>query len=288
VQAQEFYPEFAPIGAEWFYTYTSADPLKSCEHYKSLKDTVIDNKICKMVISNSTSDTTIFFQDEKKIYYYQNDEFHLIYDFGVNIGDTICFSFKRIDFNTDSITSYKIKCKVESISLNEQNLKQFSTTLLDVIIGSSDWLYSGNNQYNYMEKIGHSKVFMETISNHIDAATYTRYLRCYHDNDLDFVSDWWSQYNLPCNSSGSGIKNSSDFSDITIFPNPAIDKFTITSYEFPVQCLLINSIGKIITSFTMAELSKEIDISTLPAGVYFLRLQTRQYSTIKPIVKLLK
>ncbi|MDR1345915.1 MAG: T9SS type A sorting domain-containing protein [Bacteroidales bacterium] len=277
VQAQESYPEFAPVGAEWYYTYTATDPLKSCEHYRSLKDTVIGSKTCKMVCRNS--DTAIFCQDEKKIYYHQNNEFHLIYDFGVNVGDTVCFSFKRIYFDPDSVAFHKIKCKVEDISVTAQNLKQFSTTLLDdTIIGISDWFYSRplQKQYTYIEKIGHPKVFMETISSYIDAAMYTINLRCYHDNEFDFVTDWWQAYNLPCNSL-SGIKNNTELLDITVYPNPATDAINIEIKEIQdyqhAAISLYNIHGICLENKLISNSITAFNVSHYSSGLYFIEIR---------------
>jgi hypothetical protein len=72
---------------------------------------------------------------------------------------------------------------------------------------------------------------------------------------------------------------------ISIYPNPAISKINITlnQYNDKVTLTIINSNGHVQLSHIFIECSTEIDISNLPAGVYFLqvvsdnRVNTRKF-----------
>ncbi|MCS7073480.1 MAG: T9SS type A sorting domain-containing protein [Bacteroidia bacterium] len=77
---------------------------------------------------------------------------------------------------------------------------------------------------------------------------------------------------------------------IWIHPNPVANQLTITALYQPfsvAQIEIINSMGQIISQFYLTNLSQEIDVSHLAAGVYSLRLTTsNQKVSTKRFVKL--
>ena len=86
--------KFAPNGAEWYYSdpgLFSSNPLNSYEKYITKGDTVIEVKICKIIRRQNFSE--VMYEENNKVYYRYKNDFKLIYDFAVNIGDTIKFDF---------------------------------------------------------------------------------------------------------------------------------------------------------------------------------------------------
>ena len=93
--------EFAPIGAEWYYSFNEGMQNEGAGYYllKSIKDTTIDSKECKVLshtLVNSKRISTylgqsIVYHDtkENKIYRYLYANFYLLYDFTKVVGDTI-------------------------------------------------------------------------------------------------------------------------------------------------------------------------------------------------------
>jgi len=72
-------------------------------------------------------------------------------------------------------------------------------------------------------------------------------------------------------------------SDIKVYPNPTTGELRVTSYELPVTGIEIFDIyGRNLTPHT-SYLSPHtsFDISHLPAGVYFLRIDGKSYKVIK-------
>ena len=99
-------PEFAPIGAEWYYNYRESMDGPETGYYllKSIKDTTIDSKVCRILshtfmnskgISMNTGES-ILYEDvkENRIYRYLFGNFYLLYDFTKTTGDTINLSSK--------------------------------------------------------------------------------------------------------------------------------------------------------------------------------------------------
>jgi hypothetical protein len=70
------------------------------------------------------------------------------------------------------------------------------------------------------------------------------------------------------NVSGLAVNNISTIGDVTMYPNPAADVLYIKSAE-PVNYVLYSLDGKKVLEGNNA---KEIDVRTLPAGSYFVRI----------------
>jgi len=68
---------------------------KTYQTYESVKDTIIDNKDCRMIIENNRiyegapPDTIYMYSRNDSIFFRENDKFCLLYDFSAEKGDTI-------------------------------------------------------------------------------------------------------------------------------------------------------------------------------------------------------
>jgi hypothetical protein len=287
VQGQE-YAEFAPIGAEWYYTYTYLDPLENCTKYSVEKDTLIEETLCKMVVS-SAGNTVIFKQDGGKIYYYFNEQFNLIYDYGVQISDEIVFTFKW-HIREDSVSLVPVKCIVNDIQQIEINGKQYKHFVTTIDTSFDDrWSCVSNRNYEYIEQIGHPRVFMEELTSMINAAQYTIELRCYTEEEFYYISPWWQKYgDLPCDYWGhTGINKSNLIDSISVFPNPVQNElyFIYSETQNPVQCEILSPTGQSLMRFNADNQNKSVNISQLSSGIYFLKYQIDNKYIIRKIIK---
>ena len=215
--------EFAPIGAEWYYTYSSITPLccydeksfTDFNHIISEKDTIIEGNTCRVLSQyyynsytyNSTvSGKYIIKQEQGKVYYYYQDQFNLLFDFDAQVNDIVEFTFMYSKHNYDDIyfitikdTILSVRYLVEDITVDAQLLKTFTTKGIDDI-NYGDGIYSPPYIYTYTEKIGLHSKFMPEFDNggHPDMVIH-RWLRCYADAGVSFVSNWWAATDLPCN-----------------------------------------------------------------------------------------
>ena len=74
--------------------------------------------------------------------------------------------------------------------------------------------------------------------------------------------------------------------ELTIIPNPAIDKLTISvNIAGEKCCQIINDKGIVAKKFCFESLSIEADISTLPRGHYMICLTTAQGCSYKHFIK---
>ena len=71
--------------------------------------------------------------------------------------------------------------------------------------------------------------------------------------------------------------------EIAVYPNPAVDYFTLTSDEDVVQKITVNNIiGKQVLSFQRNEMNK-YDISPLKKGIYVVRVFDHNDQLVKAL-----
>ncbi len=204
--------DYAPLGAEWYYTYTTGYSREvEFHHAVSEGDTIIKGYHCRIVRQyNDNTDTAnaeyIFRQEQGKVYYYYQNQFHLLYNFDAEIGDTVQYSImgKKYLFDDstepyfwDIDTVFSVRYIVENITTNTQNLKTFVTRILEE--DRIDLYFSYT--YTYTEKIGLYKEFILKYSSDywLPETPPQRYLRCYSDSNINYVTDEWATMSLPCN-----------------------------------------------------------------------------------------
>ena len=108
VQSQNWFPN----GATWYYNYQEqfAFPANGYTKYTVIKDTIIISRPAKLIKretirynGNIILDDSLFVrEDSSKVYYYKNNSFKLMYDFTLNVGDTL-----YINLNSSACDSVK-------------------------------------------------------------------------------------------------------------------------------------------------------------------------------------
>jgi len=278
--------EFAPLGAEWYYTY--ADGHGPEEHFHNVvseKDTIIEGHTCRILMqyynySNAANLKFIIKQDGGKIYFYHKNKFNLLFDFDVQVNDTVEFTFwySKDDYNPlYGDTLFSARFQVESIITNTQNLKVFTTKVLKEDLQIDYW---GKNvppleyqTYSYSEKIGFHREFMPLYYNYsLTAIKRYRWLRCYSDKDFSFVSEEWVKYSLPCNYCISTGINSIKEENTTIYPNPFNDRIFV-SMNNEVDIEIIDLSGKIVYNSRLSNGISEISTTNFLKGIYLVKIQ---------------
>ena len=79
-------------------------------------------------------------------------------------------------------------------------------------------------------------------------------------------------------------KNFQNANEITVYPNPFVNFIKIEGFDKTNDyCTLTDSEGKVLKQIHS---NGKIDLSTFPAGFYFLKIKTPEKSTIKKLVKI--
>ena len=268
--------EWAPIGAEWHYDYELELPFKNHGYtlYKVLKDTIINSQTARLIYKQDVyfnggiakKDTLYTYEEDSKVYFLINDKFSLAYDFGAQVGDTI-----RIDpdfFNCDSISPIVVD-SIKSMVVNGIQLKRQFVSYKLLKKGKNNQVITDI----FTEKFGNygNLIFHPNCGG--DTFVYP-FLRCYQDNLLSYVNDYWKSLypNASCDTLiYTGIANIKSNLMVRIYPNPTDGIIYIDSKDKISTLTIYDSKGSIVKSNWNKTLSNA-DISNLRNGLYIIKI----------------
>ena len=279
VTTQNYAQEFAPVGAIWHYTQRTINPdLTSFKTIESISDTSINGIQCrKMIEVERYLDTTnviyhYMYSENDSVFFFAENDFHLLYDFGANTGDTIILDY----FSTYNGTPLKmIIDSTGTIIVNNQEKEiQYITCGDGIVIEFGNHVIAG---------IGNTSFMFPTLDGSINGP-----LRCYQDNSTDlFLNPFHPTYgwnHQDCEEIITSIEEAEKGSRITVYPNPSTNNISITNVNQPIEFRILDINGKLIEKGVL-QVSSEIRIKELPNGIYFIELQNENIRIIRKIIK---
>jgi hypothetical protein len=292
--------EFAPIGAEWYYTNPgeSEELLGRYLHYTSTRDTLVNGKQAR-VIESECAPFLVVHEDNGRVYYLFNDKFRLIYDFSAAVGDTVVFEFmapKPDSYIYD--TTYHVAYRVDSItSIDAEggSIRKFAAVAVEVDSLDYNQLsgFLWNTNYHYLERVGYSNGFIVRLELPGPAIGLPDYLRCYNDSDLAYQTDWWAMQSKPCdyNLQTSIMEVRTPF-ELNVYPNPCYSSISINhngTLDSGLHSVKLHSpTGVQLLSQKLNKTKLNLDVSHLPPGLYLITVYGSNGFISKPkkIIKL--
>lgn len=300
INAQEVH-EFAPVGAEWYYNYAETDgPYGHFKNVISEKDTTIDGENCRVLkqyfdnIGTST-ESYIIKQNFGKIYYYYKNEWNLLFDFDVQVDDTVIFTFMYDKYNYDTSETidsvFSARFVIHSIETNNQELKTIVSEIIgeDIPVSEGEPIFASFT-YSYTEKIGLNypigvpgySGFIPYFSNLPQIAVdYLEFLRCYSDSEISYTTDTWAATSLPCDNTVLDIEDISAKQKLNIFPNPSTGIVNIISNENSLVSIF-DITGKIVAEYNV-NANEEFSFSQF-AGIYIVKIESYNKVTIQKLI----
>ena len=205
---------------------------------------------------------------QKKVYWLNVDstQEHLIYDFSLNVGDTVLVSTGI--YSIFGFAAIKV-IAIDTLFLNGQNRKRF--TLKNV-------QQQFFNQMDYwIEGIGSSSgIIMGSISAvYLNSEFSYPRLMCYNENDsLIYLNSGFISCYLP---PIDNVIEVSETMDISIYPNPATDEINIvTGGVFdtgkPITVTISNYTGQVVFNNTYNTTYATINLNNFTNGLYIVTL----------------
>jgi len=279
VTTQNYAQEFAPVGAIWHYTQRTINPdLTSFKTIESISDTSINGIQCrKMIEVERYLDTTnviyhYMYSENDSVFFFAENDFHLLYDFGANTGDTIILDY----FSTYDGTPLKmIIDSTGTIMVNNQEREiQYITCGDGMVIEFG---------HHVIEGIGNTSFMFPTLDGSLDGP-----LRCYQDNNTDlFLNPFHPNYgwnHQDCEEIITGIEEIKSTENVSVFPNPTKNIISIKNIDRETAYKIFNINGKIIIRGIISE-SNEINIKEFSKGIYFIELENENMLTVRKIIK---
>lgn len=179
---------------------------------------------------------------------------YLLYDFGIDIGDTFELTA------TKSI----ILSHFDSINIEGVYYKTFH-----FYEAPSMWYWLPLNYY-WIEGIGSSIGFYPYFSFFEDFLEF----KCFWANNTYYFTN-----GVNCHDANASVEENSPL--FVFHPNPATDQIEIENINNTLlHVRLANSMGQLIQEFKFTESVYKIDVSSLPKGVYHLKINDKHEKVI--------
>jgi len=209
------------------------------------------------VDGNSTNNSNYFIREDttfQKVYVWVNNQEYLVYDFSIQVGDTINSNYHVYPFVIDSIGSYLMP----------------DGTSRRIFYGSP----SADVEF-YIEGVGSSTGLFNPFSWAISAGYR---LSCVLENNIPIYSD--SIFSFGC-LVFVGLNEIPIFPKIDIFPNPASDKLNIKVANNTAGLFkLIDITGRIIYETFIFHNTKQIELGLFEKGIYFYQFESLDKLTL--------
>ena len=273
-------PPPPPGNAEWYYEIEWDDGSITYQHLEYAADTTIGTQRPKVIIrSNTQYDrdeivvTHEYIYEENGIVYWWNKDleaFTTLYDLTADVGDEW-----EIKVGTESLTMH-----VDAVEIYEYE----GNTYRILSVSDPEDLFSGD----IVCGIGHLTSFFPERLMSRDKDYRVEGLRCYWvedelvfkigDEDCDAIYSELHGIEEDGPSTSSGT--------LVVYPNPANNILFVETRliaSLPAQTYRItNLMGQTLLQGSITAESQQIDISILPAGMYFINVYEQ---TVKFVVK---
>ncbi|NLL28974.1 MAG: T9SS type A sorting domain-containing protein [Bacteroidales bacterium] len=288
---------FAMVGAEWHYDYYIEGPVTAYMKIHAEKDTIINGKNCSMMIRSAKSychltnkysdeyiiDTNYMAKELDKVLLLRGDTFYTIYDFSLDIGDSLIIPASVYSEELDSTGCFHVLNKGDTL-INGKSFRY-----IDVY---SKWpaLYIEDEGYHWgyngiiLEDIGPLKSDLfpnQQVYSFPPGYNNGAKIRCYSDSSF-------AMQLVTCDSILS-IQDYSDSKPISIYPNPAKNEINIVlqkNEDFNISIFDIS--GKIISN-TYESTGEtgivSIDISDLVSSIYIIEAKGKNIYRAKFVKK---
>lgn len=227
LQAQNDGVEWAPLGATWHYEVRYPfSPVVNCLAMEVIKDTIIDGITARFIegklyqFEKDTIPATdvydqgniILHQKGDSIYYYRENKFELLYDFSLEVGDTMDIVTPApydLNYVSDTMIQMVVDSVGEVVVGNDTLRKQVFRMLRKF---DSNYGFGGT----HIEKIG-NLYFLLPVDDLLCDVFCPLPLRCYQDSSL-----FYKQWEVDCDATYlmTSTQNNISLPEIHLYPNP--------------------------------------------------------------------
>ncbi len=282
--------EFAPIGAEWFFTHTNHYTFSGYSHYSVEKDTLIQGKDCRKITIFCEGRMHMPAPATNKTYYiepvfvYEENNVIYIYNNGNNF-DTLA------NFNAVAGDQWFLNNQ----SCDEPRLVTVQDTGSSIVNGKSlKWLLidfqRSSNQtepdtfYQTIGSVNFSFNPYDYCEDELMHGAQSLQLRCYSDNNYSHKRN-----QEVCDYYITSVKtNHSAGAKISIFPNPAIDKINIeieSKLTKPGFVQVFSLDGRKVLEQAFFNQGFSVNIPDLFPGIYLLQISHNDKLEVKKFIK---
>ena len=287
---------FAPIGARWFYRpYELTDINSKLYTFAVTKDTVLEGlpareMACSQWINGQFQDfpnlNKYIHTDADAVFYWVDNHWELIFDFGALPGDTI---FSKADHSgifggclgPDPGETWNLMYRIDSVRVETIGGVPLRVQYVENLCTGDDCWAVGSR---IVERIGAIETdFWWGKGTLCLTGGFPGYLRCYEDNLVQYVGNIG---NTECGYVGT---NELEAGHISVSPNPT---HGITSLNFPphfaqLDFKVLDCFGRVLEAGTVEKgsTSLQIDLQNQHSGFFFITFTSVNQSITYKILK---
>lgn len=278
--------KYAPLNATWNYEGHEIDCNGNHLKFTVEKEINIQDKDCSIIYSYKssdinptfvkTTDSLIVWENQNQVFFLENSNFYLLYDFNAEIGDTITYFDPTNNGVFSSTMNHdptngpnELKTLITGIELkNIQSEQTKFFTTENVYI--NDTICSVQNII--IENIGSTSQGITGEYCVFVASGCFGGLQCYKNEMIEYNTSAQFQTPNPNCDIMDYINEQEKELNFLIYPNPTSSHLNLVSDSAIKSIEIINSLGEI--NSVIAE-NNVIELRDLNPGMYFLRIKTK-------------
>jgi hypothetical protein len=286
---------FAPLNAKWHYANFCQMPpwLGGCGYFtvEAVRDTMVNGLMATVIEQRNMGVLTpqsevIIREDDNRVYFFESGQFKLLYDFNLEVGDTLTFSVPHnsqlYDFTCGGgpDTSRAAQVVVVSTAMTEIDGQLLKTLHTSTIYQDSE--YMTWELGSITERIGSSSGLFG-YSDLQCLGGFAGHFRCYDDHLISYnASSEACDFVM-------GQSELTDRSSIFIHPNPAYSVIRLNSPAEEIVAFRVSTIcgQTLLERRIMPSATIEVDLGHLSQGVYVVETYGMSGSTAREkVIKL--
>jgi hypothetical protein len=263
------------------------DCILNIDVARVVSDTLIGNRYSRIIGTDYSGDyypasEIPLFQKDGKMYFYEDESWWPLYDFNAEVGDTVVYYlprnyvyYYRFGFDPDYLhlaNSYEgnpfayIILDIDTITTtNGVSLKKFKTenTLNFHIVFMGD----------IIENIGSIHHLFGNTTAHINPECQFPYVLCYFDDDIahSVTGEYCDRIS---------VVSEEILPEISLFPNPGIDEFTLESFDNQsYDYEIFDMTGSLISRGVLYQ-HVQINTRDMMSGVYIIRVRDQKGTSV--------
>lgn len=265
-----------PQGTEWQYFMTSFFPGDSDFSRLYVEgDTLIKDTMCVILKREQINcnlryyDEYIYTEDDKWFYYhYEDSSFYLLYDFGLDIGDTMSLRTWEYYENVGEYIYYRVD-SIENVDYNGNFLKKYYCNY-GLLNNSDSIVFDSYHVFSIIENIGHDENMFYVWDTGLCDGRHVKRLNCYLN---PVTGSYINDDSAECMGGLLNVEDGVDSPSSIVFPNPFNSSINIFS-DSDLSSIVIRDLrGKEVSIF-YSNYTRELIISTadLENGIYFIEI----------------
>ncbi len=293
--------DFAPLNAKWYFQnccFYLDDPI-TYSVVETVSDTLIDGKYSTIthVYENNGEDfvsSIIIHEDQGRVYFFEQGEFRLFFDYNLNVGDTLTH---RIPLNALDFQANCVSADFQEFDLD----RSFQTVihLVDTVYfdgipllqfwGGAAIPDNFDHSYNIWEigqitqRLGGRSGLFGLGANTTGGDACDGEYRCYSDEQItvEFVN------NIGCDYTTVSSVDLETKNIIKAYPNPTNQQLHIDLQEQHFSSLFLSDLSgrELIHKDINGANEVTLNLSDLPSGIYLLKLKNGQTTAFQKVVK---